>query len=208
MGLEKLVVGQLATNCYIPYDGKSRHAIIIDPGDDADYIFRKIQDLKLKPKFIVATHGHFDHILAVTELKLAFNIPFLIHQADLFLVKQAQKSAKHFLGINVDPVALPDGFLSEGQKIEMGNERLQVLETPGHTPGGICLYSAHPGGENVLFTGDTIFAEGVGRTDFSYSSSEDLSRSIEKLIKQFNGSIAYSGHGDEFRIKKPERVSY
>ena len=180
----------MAENCYLVYDKKTKEAIIIDPGDDGDYLIRKITDLKLKPVLIVATHGHFDHILAVLELKLAFKITFLMHQADLFLLKQAQQSAKHFLGIEVDPVPPPDRFLKDGDEIEFGTQKLKVLETPGHTPGSICLL-----GEDVVFTGDTVFSNGVGRTDFSYSSKEDLKKSLEKILKLPDNILVYPGHG-------------
>ena len=198
MEIEKLVVGQMAENCYLVFDKKTREAVIIDPGDDGDYLIRKITDLKLKPVLIVATHGHFDHVLAVLELKLAYRIPFLIHQRDLFLLKLAQQSAKHFLGIKVDPVPLPDRFLKDGDEIEFGTQKLKVMETPGHTPGSICLYAlCHP--ELVsgsVFTGDTVFADGVGRTDFSYSSKEDLKKSLEKILKLPDNILVYPGHGE------------
>ena len=87
MEIEKLIVGQLQTNCYLVWDKKTREGIIIDPGDDAEYIISRIKDLEIKPQMILATHGHFDHVLAVLELKLAFKIPFLLHRKDLFLVK-------------------------------------------------------------------------------------------------------------------------
>ena len=148
MEVEKLIVGQMAENCYLVYDKKTRETVILDPGDDADYLIRKITDLKLKPLLIVATHGHFDHILAVLELKLAYGIPFLIHQKDLFLLKLAQKSAKHFLGIEVDPIPEPDKFIKDGDEICFGKKKLTVMETPGHTPGSICLL-----GEKIIFTG-------------------------------------------------------
>lgn len=205
MKIKRLIVGQLATNCYLVFDEKTRESLIIDPGDDGDYIIRRISDLRLQPKMILATHGHFDHILAVTELKLAYNIPFLIHQKDLFLIKTAPQSAKHWLGINVDPVILPDRFIEEKDSVSMGQEELTVLETPGHTPGSLCLM-----GLGILFSGDTLFAQGVGRTDFSYSSKEDLQKSLKKIFKLADNVIVYPGHGEETIIKeaKPRHSGY
>lgn len=180
MRVEKVVVGQLGTNCYLVWDEKTRKTIIIDPGDDGDYIIRKIQDFKLSPVLIIATHGHFDHVLAALELKLAFSIPFLIHKADLFLLNRVQQ---------------PNKFVKEGDIISFGQEKLKVLETPGHSPGGISLLE-----KGVVFSGDTIFADGFGRTDFSYGSKEDLEKSVKKLFKLPEDTIVYPGHGEETTI--------
>lgn len=207
MRIERLIVGQLQTNCYLawphfsPLAGEANPqdngAIIIDPGDDADFIIRKIQDLKLQPTFIVATHGHFDHVLAVTELRLAFKIPFLIHQADLFLLKRLQETTKYFTGTETDPILPPDEFVKEGDLIKFGNEKLKVIETPGHTPGSIALFT--PG---ILFSGDTVFAQGVGRTDFAYASPKKLENSLKKLFKLPNKTVVYPGHGSTTAIEK------
>ena len=197
MRVEKLVVGQLATNCYLVWDEKTRDSIIIDPGDDGDYIIQKIQDLKLFPKLLIATHGHFDHVLAALELRLAFSISFLIHKNDLFLLNRASQTAKHFLELRFDPSAKPDKFIKEGDTIRFGGEKLKVLETPGHTPGGISLL-----GKRIIFSGDTLFADGFGRTDFSYGSKKDLEKSIEKLFKLPDDTLVYPGHGEEITIEE------
>ena len=196
MGVKRLIVGQLQTNCYLAWDEENLEAVIIDPGDDADYIQRRVADFNLHPKFILATHGHFDHILAATELKLAFKIPFLIHQADLFLLKRAGKTARFFTGISEEPMLPPDKFIKEGDKIRFGKECLKVIETPGHTPGGVAFYS--PG---ILFSGDTIFAEGKGRTDFNYGSEEQLKNSIKKLLNLPKQTTVLPGHGEETTIE-------
>lgn len=195
MEIQSVVVGQLQTNCYLVWDSKSLEAIIIDPGDDGDYIIRRIGDFNLLPKYIIATHGHFDHVLAVTELKLAFNIPFLIHQKDLFLYQRAGRTAKFFQKVAADVILPPDKFIKEGDWLKFGREKLKVLETPGHTPGSISLYV--PG---FLFSGDVIFAQGRGRTDFSYSSEKDLEKSIKKIFSLPKDTIVYPGHGEEFRL--------
>jgi len=195
MRIECLIVGQLQTNCYLVWNQISKKAIIIDPGDDADYILHKIQDLGLKPKLIIATHGHFDHVLAVTELKLAFQIPFLIHQADLFLIRRVSETAKYFTGLKADPFLPPDRFIKEKDQLKFGQEKLKVIETPGHTPGSICLYQ-----KGTLFSGDTLFASGTGRTDFSYASSEELKISLKKLFQLPLKTVVYPGHGQKTTI--------
>lgn len=190
--IKTLPVGQMQTNCYLIYDAKTKDCLIIDAGDDADYITRIILDLKLKPFKIIATHGHFDHIMGVFELKFAFNIPFYIHKNDIFLISSMQKNAKHFLGISTDPPPKIDGFVKNRDGIKVGSSKLTVIETYGHTPGSICLYSKE---ENFLLCGDTLFANGgLGRTDFSYSSQKLLLESLKKIFKLPLKTVIYPGH--------------
>ena len=197
-----LRLGQLAANCYLISDPETKQTLIIDPGDDAEYIINQIKDLEIKPQLILATHGHFDHVLVVFELKLAFKIPFLIHHHDLFLLKRADKTADWFAGIKDGFVPSADGFLKESEKISFGqNSQLKVIETPGHSPGGVAFFS-----RGVLFSGDTLFKQGVGRTDFSYCSQSDLINSIKnKLFKLPNETIVYPGHGEETTIGKEKK---
>lgn len=198
-----LPVGSLQTNCYLAYDILTFKCLIIDPGDDADYIIGFIAKLKLKPQAIIATHGHFDHILAVTELKFAYHIPFFIHINDRFLVKDMQSSAKYFLKVKTDPPPEIDEFLTNQQEIKFGRQSLKIIETPGHTPGSVCLYNKQ---HNILFTGDLLFAEGgVGRTDFSYSNKSQLNNSITKILKLPIHTNLFPGHGKQTDIKK-ERI--
>lgn len=197
MKIEKFVLGTLATNCYLVYDESSFEGVVIDPADEGSFISQKILDLAVEPKFIVATHGHFDHVLAALELKLNFNIPFLIHKADLPLLVRTQETARYFTGLKVDPPPSVDQFLKEEDVIKFGKEKLRVIETPGHTPGGISLY-----GNKVLFSGDTLFCQGVGRTDFSYSSPKQLLKSLkEKIFVLPDETCVYPGHGEETTIK-------
>lgn len=202
MKIETLVLGQLANNCYLVWNEKTREAIIIDAADDGDFIIQKILDLKLRPRLIVTTHGHFDHLLGATEVQLAFKIPFLIHKADLPLLRRSRQSVKKFLGFVADPPPKDKKLIEEGDQLSFGKEKLTVIETPGHTPGGICLYA--PG---VLFSGDTLFANGIiGRTDFSYASKEKIMRSIkEKLLKLPNNTVVYPGHGRASTIANENR---
>lgn len=201
MEINCLIVGQLATNCYLVWDEKSRHTVIIDPGDDADFIINKIQDLQLLPEFILTTHGHFDHVLAVTEIRLAYKIPFLMHQADMFLLKRTGETARYFTSVGADPLFPPDKFIAEGNQIKLGQECLKVMETPGHTPGGVSLYNK----KGDLFTGDTLFAHGVGRTDYSYGSEELLLNSIKKILRFPASTKVYPGHGEETTLRAVDR---
>ena len=194
--VKKLVVGQLQTNCYLVFDEKNSEAIIIDPGDNAEYIMRILNDLDVKPTKIVATHGHFDHILAVNELKLAYKIPFLMSKKDEVLLKWMRKSCKFFTEFDPGPPPKIDKYLNK--LLEVGGLKFEIIETPGHSPGSISLYSNKLG---VVFVGDVIFAGGgVGRTDFEYANREDLEKSIKKLFKLPKDTIVYSGHGAETTI--------
>jgi hydroxyacylglutathione hydrolase len=195
--VKQLTLGELQTNCYLAWDDKTREAIIIDPGDEGGFITEHILELQLLPEAIVLTHGHFDHILGLLELRLNFEIPIVIHEADVFLLENAQSSAHHWLKRKVDPVPQPDQFFRGGDLLTFGDVELKVLETPGHTPGSVCLYN-----DEVIFTGDTLFADGVGRTDFKYSDAKLLEKSIKKIQQLIttNKLIAYAGHGQAFSL--------
>lgn len=186
-------VGQMQSNCYLYVDTSTLKTIIIDAGDDAEYITNIIIRKNLIPQLIVATHGHFDHIMAVTELKLTFKIPFKINCQDDFLVKNIQESAKHFLSYDPGPPPLIDGCLKDKDKIILAKNSLEIIEVTGHTPGSICLYDSK---HELLFTGDTLFADrGIGRTDFKYSSTSDLGKSLKKIFKLNQSTEIYPGHG-------------
>ena len=200
-----LTVGQMQENCYLVFDNVSKDALIIDPGDDADYIERIISDHSLTPKLILATHGHFDHCMAVLELKLAYKIPFFINFKDKFLIKNMSSSARHFLGIDAGPPPEVDANLIEGKSFRIGKSSLKVMETPGHTPGSVCLYDQIA---KRLYTGDTLFAEGgIGRTDFKYSSQENLVASLEKIFKLPNPTEIYPGHGRPSTLEE-EKINH
>ena len=193
-----LVVGQLQTNCYLVGDETTKQGLVVDPGDDTDLILQKLQEEQLEPQALVATHGHFDHIMAVLELQLALGIPFWVHQKDEFLVKRMRSTAQHFVGTDPGPAPKIDGFLDSAKPLKIGKTRLQIIETPGHTPGGVSFYSLK---EKVIFVGDTFFADGsVGRTDYSYASPKDLQASLDKLLKLPGKTAVYPGHGPETTI--------
>ena len=195
MKIEKLIVGQLQTNCYLLI--ANERCLIIDPGDDADFIISRIRELEVKPIGIIATHGHFDHLLAATELKLAYGIPFYLHKADLPILKRTKSTAKYFTGLSVDPPPPVDKYLKKGQILKVSKGKLRVIETPGHTPGSISLYT-----KDMVFVGDLLFADGgVGRTDLQGGDAKMLDASIKKIMKLPKNTIAYSGHGEEFKLK-------
>lgn len=193
--IRPLVVGQMATNCYLVVDAATRKTVIVDPGDDASYILGIIDRFSATPATIIATHGHFDHIMAAFELQQFYKIPFVVHQGDVFLVERMRESASHLLGWEiVEPPPVVSATITAGQVIPLGKSKLHVVHTPGHTPGGICLYS----GENsMVITGDTIFAAGeVGRTDFSYSRPALLTNSLKWVLSLPAKTKIFPGHGE------------
>jgi len=189
-----LPVGQLKANCYLVYEENASDCIIIDPGDEADFIMQKINDYGLTLVGIVATHAHFDHIKGVIELKWAFNIPFYLHAKDQALLAHYRRSAMYFTNYDPGPPPIPDVYLKDKDTIGQGVSEFKVIQTPGHTPGSICLYNKK---EGIIFTGDTLFAGGgVGRTDHSYSNPLNLGKSIQKILTLPDNTIILSGHGE------------
>jgi len=197
MILEMLETGALAANCYIVGDnsnGSKREGMIIDPGAEAERILERVNDLELETKLIVLTHGHRDHIGALSELKEATGAEICLHtaEADVFQTKRS-----HF---QQSPPP-PDRWLNGGDTLEIGALRFLVLHTPGHTPGGICLW-----GEGVLFSGDTLFNFGIGRYDFPGSSGAQLMDSLHtKLMALPDNTIVYPGHGPSTTIGTERR---
>lgn len=196
---ETLVLGELQTNCYLLWEENSKQCLIIDPADDGVFISEEIQAKGLKPMGILATHGHFDHTLGVLDLKLIYKIPFYCSSKDMFLLERQQKTATHFLKkkIVVPNITKIDIDLDVIEKINLGNEEIEIIKTPGHTPGSVCLKSTH-----FLFSGDTLFAGSRGRTDFSYGSTKKIFESLKKLMKLPKDTVVLSGHGEETTIEK------
>lgn len=193
--VESLVLGQLDTNCYFLVDEKSGDCIVVDPADDGTSINQLILEKQWQPRSVILTHGHFDHCLGLLEVQLAWDIPAFLHPADLFLVTRAQASAHHWLGYTPDPVPVPQEKLTDGQTLPVGDYQLTVLHSPGHTPGSVCLVS-----DEFVITGDTVFKDGVGRTDFSYAKPLQLSASIAMLRESYDGRLGYPGHGEAFYL--------
>lgn len=182
-------VGELQANCYI--FSKDNKCLIFDAGDSGDFILEKILEKKLEPIAIFATHGHFDHVMAVGEIQLSFNIPFYISKEDLFLLDRVEKTAEFFLHKKI-PFIQPKNIknLKEGN-FKLNGFEFNIVKTPGHTPGSSCFYF-----ENFILSGDTLFKGAIGRYDFSYSDKKELERSINCLFKLPNETFVYPGHGE------------
>lgn len=193
----RLVVGPLDVNCYVVWDTASREAVIIDPGGDAELIEDLVREEGLVVTYILNTHGHFDHVGADGALKKSLGAELAIHPGDVpILMKNIEQGL--FFGIETDSVPEPDMELTDGTTIEVGSLVMRVIHTPGHSPGGVSLYLEK---EGLLFTGDTIFAGSIGRTDLPGGSFETLISSIkERVIPLGDGVRLFSGHGPETTV--------
>lgn len=204
MFFKKLVVGWLETNCYLIGCKDSRKAAVIDPGgeEDVDLILNLLQENNFDLKYIINTHGHIDHIAGNKALKAKTKALLLIHKLDAHMLVDTNKNISIFTGKEICS-SPADRFLEEGDEIILGSLKLTVFHTPGHTPGGISLAL-----NNIVFTGDTLFAGGVGRTDLPDGSYQDLQKSIkEKLLILDDDKIIYPGHGPSSTIGEERRTN-
>lgn len=201
---EKIVMGELETNCYLLWEEDSKECLVIDPADDGVSISEEINSKNLKIKAIFLTHGHFDHSLGALDLKLIYNVDFGCSEKDAFLLERQDKTAKHFLKkeIKVPNFIKIDIDLDKVKELELGNEKIEVIKTPGHTPGSVCFYSQK---NKLLFSGDTLFLGMRGRTDFSYGSTKDIFKSLKKLMKLDKETLVLPGHGEETTIERESR---
>jgi hydroxyacylglutathione hydrolase len=190
MIIKQIIVGSMAVCCYIVACEKTKKAAVIDPGGDVDKILAEVDKMGLSVEYIIATHGHPDHVCGNRAIQEATGAKIIMHSADeLFFGKPEVKNYFSMLGLEPSPAA--DIEVAEGDEITIGEVTFQVLHTPGHTPGGMCLYNAPN-----LITGDTLFVGGLGRTDFPGGSHEELLNSIRtKLLVLPPETIVWPGHG-------------
>lgn len=200
----KIPVGPLEANCYILTDDATKDAFVIDPGGDPAEILGIIAKEGLKVRYIVNTHGHFDHVGADKSVKDATGAPVAIHAVDASMLPDAHDHAVIFgEKIPVQPEA--DMLLEDGEKLTAGSVTLTAIHTPGHTAGGVCLYSRELG---VVFTGDTLFAGSIGRTDLGGGSYTEIMQSImEKLLPLGDDVRILPGHGPESTVGAEKRTN-
>ena len=185
-----VIVGALETNCYLVYDPETLECAVVDPGSEPERIFPVIAEEGLHPVVLVNTHGHVDHIGANRDVVDKFHVPLLIHAADKALLAKAQNLELSLL-LNAQDSPPPDRTFADGEAIPVGKGCLKVLHTPGHTPGSVSLL-----GDGFLLSGDTLFFEGVGRTDLPGGNQAQLERSIrEKIMTLPDDIVVLPGHG-------------
>jgi glyoxylase-like metal-dependent hydrolase (beta-lactamase superfamily II) len=203
MILESFPVGLLASNCIILGDQQAQEAIVIDPGDEAAHIHQRLTELGLKLKQIVLTHAHIDHVGGALKLKKLTGAPIYLNENDLPLLEMMDAQAA-WLGIHAPEVAAPDGGLADGQIVGLEHYPAQVLHTPGHTQGSVCLHFAPL---KLLVAGDTLFAGGIGRTDLPGGNFDQIMDSLrDRLMTLPDETRVLPGHGPETTIGV-ERIS-
>ena len=194
--IKSLVLGIVGTNCYIVYDENKKEAVLIDPAAEEERIISFLEGANLKPKAILLTHGHFDHILAVPALREKYQIPLYAAEEEREMLGNGQYNMS-----GRDPegrVEIHDFIgLHDGDELELLGRKWKVLSTPGHTKGGVCFHF-----ENMLFTGDTLFKGSIGRTDLFGGNYDELLNSLLHIAKLDGETIVYPGHGPSTTLRK------
>ncbi|MBI2862683.1 MAG: MBL fold metallo-hydrolase [Chloroflexi bacterium] len=202
MILEQLIVGPIEENCYIFGDEETKEAVIVDPGDEALLILDRVKQLGMTVTRILNTHGHVDHIAALADLKEQLGVPNAIHEADAPLLARPNREALIWLGRTL-PKMDADQLLHDGDTIPVGKLNLEVIHTPGHSPGGVCYHY-----DGILFSGDTLFAMGIGRFDTPGGDVNKLLASITtRLFALPDETVVYPGHGPSTTIGNERRYN-
>ncbi|MBW2568296.1 MAG: MBL fold metallo-hydrolase [Deltaproteobacteria bacterium] len=202
MIIEKLAVGPLMANCFILGCEKTKEAVVIDPGDETDKILRSLAELGLTVKYIINTHGHFDHVGGNKEMKEATGADILINSLDAPMLSQLSTTAASF-GLSTDNSPPPDQTLEDGDTISFGIITLKVIHTPGHSQGGVALFT-----DGNLFVGDTLFAGSIGRSDLPGGDMHTLISSIKNKLFVLNDDVkVFPGHGPDTTIGQEKRTN-
>lgn len=202
MIIEKLAVGPLMANCFILGCEKTKEAAVIDPGDETDRILLSLAELRLTVKYIINTHGHFDHVGGNKEMKDATGADILINSLDAPMLSQLSAAAASF-GLATDNSPPPDQTLKDGDTIFFGTITLKVIHTPGHSQGGIALFT-----DGNLFVGDTLFAGSIGRSDLPGGDLHTLISSIKNKLFVLDDDVkVFPGHGPETTIGQEKRTN-
>lgn len=203
LNVETAVVGPYGVNCYLVWDETSGDGLVIDPGDEAEHLVGLIEKLGFAAGAILLTHGHVDHIGAVTALRDILKVPLYVGEGEEELLASPKANVSDMLS-NPITVSPADKVLADEELLRVGSIELKVLQTPGHSPGGVCYLHEKQG---LLFCGDTLFAGSIGRTDFPGCSTELLLRSInEKIMTLPDEIVCLSGHGPSTTVGA-ERIS-
>lgn len=194
MIIHKVEVGELATNCYVVVCSQTQKSFIIDPGGDIDKIKKLLEDTY--PVFIMNTHGHIDHTRENQKLKKQYDLEVLIHKDDAPMLENANLNLSSYIWGKSVILSPADKLLNNGDILEVGKLKVQIHHTPGHSLGGVCFLVENQKGDKALFTGDTLFASSVGRTDLYGGSFPTLINSIKEKILVFEDELViYPGHG-------------
>ena len=188
--IKSMTLGMVATNCYLIINKETKEALLIDPADNALRISNVIEENVCTLKAILLTHGHFDHIMALNELKKRYNVPVYAHEEEEDVLKQASLNMSGMIGQIYTTQA--DIYVKDGEHLKLAGLDIIVLHTPGHTKGGVCYYLPE---EKVLMSGDTLFHCSIGRTDFPTGSMSQLVRSVKEQLFVLPDDVqVYPGH--------------
>ena len=202
MKITTLMLGELASNCYIQEVGNKK-CVIVDIGGDAPIVFRRLEMMQLEPLAILLTHGHYDHIAGVEQVREKYQIPVYVHSLDANMLTDSRANLGDWLSTQPFQPVQEWKTVEDGDTLQFGDNTFTVIHTPGHTPGGCCYYMEQ---EDVLFSGDTLFRTSVGRSDFPGGSASALVRSVkEKLLILPEETHVYPGHMEETTIGYEKR---
>lgn len=201
IGLERLYVGSLQVNCYLLWDKTGKQGVIIDPGDDAPYIIKLIEKTGVSVRFILDTHGHFDHTGVNVQIREYSGAAIGIHSQDAHFLERGDLCGAFAFGFPFTPHK-PDFTFIDDLVLECGDMQIRFIHTPGHTPGSSCIFLENTGKEPILFSGDTLFCGSVGRTDLPGGDFDMLKKSLKKLLKIIPPeTLILPGHGPQTTMK-------
>lgn len=202
--METFVLGDVSTNCYLIYNQKSREAVVVDPADNGAFVLNKCWELQVKPVAVILTHGHFDHILAVEDICRAFSCQVYAGREEDRLLQDSSMNLSTIMGTE-RTIVCADVLVKEKDELSLAGFKWNVLETPGHTAGSVCYYIPS---EQVLFSGDTLFAGSLGRTDLPTGDQKEIVSSIrEKLLPLPEETKVFPGHGEGTTIGRERRYN-
>lgn len=197
-----IIVGAFQENCWVIGNRRTGEAICIDPGDQADDILHLAKDMGVEIKVIACSHAHVDHVLGVPGIVNETSAKFLLHESDLGILAGAAESAARF-GMQAEQPPDPDHYIAEGAKIEVDGLSLDAIHTPGHTPGSVSFYGA-----NMLFSGDTLFRQSIGRTDLPGGDyQQEMSSIVDKLLQLPDETIVLPGHMQQTSIREERHAN-
>lgn len=202
--METFVLGDVSTNCYLIYNQKSREAVVVDPADNGAFVLNKCRELQVKPVAVILTHGHFDHILAVEDICRAFSCQVYAGREEDRLLQDSSMNLSTIMGTE-RTIVCADVLVKEKDELSLAGFKWNVLETPGHTAGSVCYYIPS---EQILFSGDTLFAGSLGRTDLPTGDQKEIVSSIrEKLLPLPEETKVFPGHGEGTTIGRERRYN-
>lgn len=189
MKLETLVLGSLQTNCYILLEESTGEAAIIDPADQAEQILETVKQMGCTVKYIIITHAHIDHIAALDAVAIKTGAPVVIHAADQYTLNNDALNLALYFGLPA-PTVKASIIVHDGDSLPLGSQTLQILHTPGHNKGSMCILCG-----DILIAGDTLFFESIGRVDHYGGNMQDILQSLDKLLQLPDNTKVYPGHG-------------